>query len=196
MCARLIAVDTVRPLIPDALKIFSVLPGRTLQTCYVARYGDGSTLRYHELIVVAGLVRHRGRIGAWVSDIFVDCSASRDGGRGIWSLPKQLAGFHWRDEDGRITVQVEGDTGVRCSLTAERPRSRLTLPLWAPVLSLDSNGPLAFAGRGRAGFSVGAGLLNTWQGCPFSAFSATDSDQRRVIFFDQLRLEISEPHAV
>ncbi|HEY8475564.1 MAG TPA: acetoacetate decarboxylase family protein [Chloroflexota bacterium] len=120
----------VRHLVPAPLEVLALGPAGTLGGVYLAAYGPGSTLSYHELIVVASLVHHDGRLGAWVSSILVDDEASAAGGREIWGLPKVLATFHW--EPGpppRITVR-QGEEEV-CSLAYQRriALGRLRLPL-------------------------------------------------------------------
>jgi len=40
------------------------------EVIYLAAYGAGSVLEYHELIVVCALVQYRRRLGVWVSHIY------------------------------------------------------------------------------------------------------------------------------
>ena len=46
----------MRSLVPEEFEIVPVLPGRTVATVFVADYGPGSTLEYHEFGVQPGLV--------------------------------------------------------------------------------------------------------------------------------------------
>ncbi|HEY9821570.1 MAG TPA: acetoacetate decarboxylase family protein, partial [Candidatus Sericytochromatia bacterium] len=87
---QLIDIERVRPLIPTEFEIISVLPGKTVGGVYLSYYGSGSVLEYSELIVAAGMVRYSGKIGGWVSHIYVDNADSVAGGREIWGLPKEL----------------------------------------------------------------------------------------------------------
>lgn len=54
-------------------------------------YEQGSPLLCRELLV-ARLVDPRRRV-VTITDIWVDSRASRDGGRSLWAIPKELAGF-------------------------------------------------------------------------------------------------------
>ncbi|WP_367138450.1 acetoacetate decarboxylase family protein [Saccharothrix sp. HUAS TT1] len=65
-------------------------------------------LAYHELLA-AVLVRKGLRFGVTITRIWVDSPASRAGGRELWGVPKESAGFDWddrvasaRDADGPI----------------------------------------------------------------------------------------------
>jgi hypothetical protein len=53
-------------------------------------YGPGGVLQYRELLS-AVLVRHRARPRVSITGIWVDSPASRDGGRELWGIPKELA---------------------------------------------------------------------------------------------------------
>src|SRR5919202_710345 len=80
--------------------------GRTLGGVVLARYGPGSTLEYHELVVFAGVARVGARVGFVVAYIAVDSPASLAGGREIWGLPKRAAEFAWAPS--AIVVAEEG----------------------------------------------------------------------------------------
>jgi hypothetical protein len=103
-----------RSLVPAELEIIEVWPGKTLGSVYLATYGSGSTLEYHELIVASALVRYAGKWGFWVSHIYVDHPDSLAGGREIWGLPKELAEFDWpKEKNGSILVH-QGDRQLCC----------------------------------------------------------------------------------
>jgi acetoacetate decarboxylase len=102
---QLIDLERSRALVPAEFEIVSVLPGKTLGGLYLSVYEGNSTLIYHELIVVAGLVRYRNQIGSWISHIYVDHPASVAGGRNIWGLPKELAEFEWDEERVKVTQE-------------------------------------------------------------------------------------------
>ncbi len=110
---HLIDVDRVRSLIPSELEIISVLPGKTLGGVYLSYYGQGSVLEYSELIVISGVVAHSGKLGGWISHIYVDNPDSVAGGREIWGLPKEMAEFTWETGE-RVTVRQGNRT--LCSL--------------------------------------------------------------------------------
>ncbi|MGH4022257.1 MAG: acetoacetate decarboxylase family protein [Pseudonocardiaceae bacterium] len=79
------------PALPDGLR--PVRLGRTalVGTAWVI-YEPGGVLSYRELLV-AVLVRHRGRPMVSITDIWVDSEASLRGGRELWGIPKELASF-------------------------------------------------------------------------------------------------------
>src|SRR5947209_10623209 len=117
--AYLAPVDLVRPLVPEEFEIRSVLPGRTLATVFVADYGPGSTLEYHEVGLQPALVRFRGVTAAWNSLLLVDSPDSVRGGE-LLGFKKQLADFDWHQEvgpsglaSGECTVRLGGHEVVR-----------------------------------------------------------------------------------
>jgi len=109
---HLIDIEQVHSLIPQELDIISVFPGKTIGGVYLSNYTSGSVLQYSELIVVAAAVTHSGKIGGWVSHIYVDNPDSVAGGREIWALPKELAEFTW----GNNSVSVRQSNRPLCSL--------------------------------------------------------------------------------
>jgi acetoacetate decarboxylase len=134
------AIDlaTAKEFVPIDLEIVSVLPGKTVGALYLSVYEADSTLQYHELIVVPALVRYRGKIGAWISHIYVDNPDSVAGGINIWELPKELADFTWNDRE--VTV-AQGDRAL-CQVRYDR--FGLPLTPWGNIaLSGDVFGGLA-----------------------------------------------------
>lgn len=130
VAAYLVPVDLVRPLVPEELEIVPVLPGRTLATAFVADYGPGSTLEYHEFGLQPALVRFRGVVAAWNSVLLVDSPASVQGGR-MLGFDKQLAEFDWHEEvgpgnraSGECVVQLGDQEVVRIRYR----QGRLPLP--------------------------------------------------------------------
>lgn len=120
------------------------------------RYLAG-TLHYDELII--GVPARRGRnIGVYVDQIWVNDRESLWGGRQIWGLPKQLAGFDWNGDHVRITDH----SGPIATITVDPrmawlPRVPLPLPVWGRHTSAR----LLALGRvqarvGRAGMRVSA----------------------------------------
>ena len=55
-------------------------------------YEPGGVLHYKELLS-AVLVHERGRPRVSITDIWVDSVASREGGRRLWGIPKEMAEF-------------------------------------------------------------------------------------------------------
>jgi hypothetical protein len=75
------------------------LAGRGLVGTAWVDYGPGGVLRYRELLS-AVLVRHARRPLASIVDIWVDSPTSRDGGRELWGIPKELAELDFSTPSG------------------------------------------------------------------------------------------------
>jgi acetoacetate decarboxylase len=138
-------IDRVRPFVPSHLRIFSFFPGKTLGGAYVGAYGDGSTLQYSELISVPALIYHQGKIGTWISHIYVDNPDSMAGGRAIWGLPKEIAQFEWETASS-VTVK-QGDRPL-CNLRSHWNLSGLEHPVQIPAFSLPNSQLMQFSGQG------------------------------------------------
>ncbi|BCB90485.1 acetoacetate decarboxylase family protein [Phytohabitans suffuscus] len=86
--------------------------GRGLVGTAWVDYGPGGVLEYRELLR-AVLVRRAGRPLVSIVDIWVDSPASRDGGRALWGIPKELATFDFDDRDGGLDARAGGIAGAR-----------------------------------------------------------------------------------
>jgi acetoacetate decarboxylase len=139
---HLIDIDHVRPYVPADLNIFSVFPGKTLGGVYVAAYETGS-LQYNELIVVGALIWEGGKIGSWISHIYVDNPDSVAGGREIWGLPKQEAKFVWHSASNP-SVEVKRDGQLLCILSSQGQLPGWQQPLAVPAFGLLHNKLLTF----------------------------------------------------
>lgn len=112
--------EAVRPLL---------IGGRAVVGVAWVRYEPGGTLHYRELLSSV-LVLDRGRPRVSITEIWVDSAASRDGGRAMWGIPKDLAD---------LAVDPADERTVRVSAVAGRPiasgvvRTRRTLPGRLPV---------------------------------------------------------------
>ena len=117
-----VRMERARALVPPGLPIVPFLPGRTLGGLFLAEYGPGSDLEYRELIVSAATVWYRGHPCAWVTHLFVDSSASVEGGRALLGAPKRLA---------RFSPGGGGEDSAAVG-TADRPVCRVAggRPLW------------------------------------------------------------------
>lgn len=120
----LINKKLARPFVPTDLEIVSIFPGKTLGLVYVSHYGSNSILEYNELIVAPALVTYGGKIGSWISHIYVDNESSVAGGREIWGLPKELANFDWKDTG----VSISQNNKLLCRLA--RKQTLLSLSGW------------------------------------------------------------------
>jgi acetoacetate decarboxylase len=170
---QLIDIERSRPFIPPEFDIISVLPGKTLGGVYLSYYGPGSVLEYSELIVVDGIVRYAGKIGGWVSHIYVDHPDSVAGGREIWGLPKELAEFTWEKDvstkapENRVTVR-QGDRQL-CSLSYSRQSFGLPVPFQGNVLSTQGSSILLFQGKVESRAGLVSGQLTIPTESPFAS---------------------------
>lgn len=79
--------------------------GRGLVGTAWVDYGPGGVLQYRELLS-AVLVRRAGRPLVSIVDIWVDSPASRDGGRALWGIPKELAELDFRPAGGGLDARA------------------------------------------------------------------------------------------
>lgn len=132
--------------------------------CWV-NYGPGGVMQYRELMSTL-LVRHGMRIMPTVTHIWVDSPASRDGGRALWGIPKELATFDFsedglsaRDGDGPL---AQGTVSRILALPGRWPsgfrvaqwlggkakfspvRSRASIELSRATFEANPTGPVAF----------------------------------------------------
>ncbi|MAL97321.1 MAG: acetoacetate decarboxylase [Alteromonadaceae bacterium] len=189
----LVGMSAARALTPPELAVVPVLPGKTLGGLYYARYTEGSSLQYHELIVVSAVVRFRWKLGAWISHIYVDDLRSEAGGRAIWGLPKQQAQFEEMADQSMSISQA----GTRlCSIVRRTPDTWQTLPLMAPVISVKAEGPVWFRGNGRARCGISPGTIDVPAESPFASLklgAEPGSPQRRQLHLDRLNLVMQPP---
>jgi hypothetical protein len=106
-----------------------LVAGRAVVGAAWVHYEPGGTLHYRELLSSV-LVLDHGRPRVSITEIWVDSVESRDGGRELWGIPKDLAD---------LTVDPAGGRTVRVSAAAGRPiaagvvRPRWTVPGRFPV---------------------------------------------------------------
>lgn len=82
-----------------------------------ADYRTGGVLDYRELLV-ARLVRDGVVPRVTVTDAWVDSPASRDGGRSLWAIPKELADLHVAARHAGPAALASGDASVNGSPVA------------------------------------------------------------------------------
>jgi hypothetical protein len=123
-------------------------------------YEPGGVLSYRELLS-AVLVHERNRPHVTIVDIWVDSPASRDGGRELWGIPKELADLEiGSPAAGMVRAAAGGIAEARISLGRPLPGrwpTRLSVAQWlrgrvevTPV-------------RGRAGIRLATA---TWRVAP------------------------------
>ena len=100
------------------------------------RYEPGGDLTYLELLA-AVLVHDRGRPRVSIAHIWVDSVASRDGGRALWAIPKDLAELTIRPgADGGTVAAAHtgpGPGGTAAPIGAATFRAGRRLPGRFPV---------------------------------------------------------------
>lgn len=150
-------------------------PDGTYAVAFVS-YGPGSTLTYTELLA-ARVLEARHRVVA-VTDIWVDSEASRDAGRSLWAIPKQLGDLDVEDHglgpaahtalaaraDGGTVASAEfaslpGAAVVRTPAAAEvrqpGPRGEVSTPVRGSARALPALGTWDFASDGPLSYLAG-----------------------------------------
>lgn len=129
--------------------------GRTLVSAAFLGYEEPGDLTYDE-VLCAVLVRRRWRPCVSITHIWVNSPASRDGGRELWAIPKELGSFEV--ERDRSYAAVAGDPIA----TLQVSRSRLLpfgVPLRFSVLQSRGGRSLRTSVRGRGRLGVASA---TW----------------------------------
>ena len=198
---HLIDIAKASPHVPIGLEIVSVAPGKTIGGVYISQYSAGSTLLYNELIVIAAIVRRSGKLGSWISHIYVDHPDSVQGGREIWGLPKELAEFHWRKgEQGGVLVKQDnasepsGASRILCDLNLG-----WQFNLWrqsGQVLSYSQLGSelLMFEASAAANLAIVSAQLDVPSSSPFSPL--IDSQPWLTVKAEGLDLRVGMPGAI
>ncbi|MBD3881991.1 acetoacetate decarboxylase family protein [Phormidium tenue FACHB-886] len=190
---QLIDIDSIRSQIPPQLNIVPVLPGKTAGGIYAAAYGTGSTLLYNELIVAAALVQHAGRIGAWISHIYVDNADSVAGGREIWGLPKENAQFSWEMGD-RPSVQVRQGEQLLCHLSRQWAVPGWQQAFTVPVFSLLNQQLIQFNGQTDFKFYLAGVEVQIPSGSPLAQLKMAPPWLN--FYFNPLQLVAEAPYFV
>lgn len=98
-------------------------------TAWVA-YEPGGVLSYNELMSTL-LVRRGARLMPTITHIWVDSEASRDGGRQLWGIPKELARFTFAGDSYAATD--DSGAGSAAPIAAGTVRPLAWLPGRWPV---------------------------------------------------------------
>jgi len=170
----------------------TVLPGKTLAVLYCASYESPSALCYHELVVAPALVAAGGRIGFWISQIYVDDPVSRAGGRGIWGLPKELATFKWQADDREVAAHFGNQ--LLCRIRWSGNRVAAPMPLYLPVVSRGAAGFQFFSGRGSATVARLDGEVLIEAGGPLSGLGFERT--RKLLAARRLSLRVGTPRTL
>ncbi len=125
--------------------------GRTVVAAAFFRYDEPSPLTYDE-IMATQLVRQGVRPRVSITHIWFDSPASRDGGRALWAIPKDLAEF---DRETGAAYRADGIASLELSRTRRLP---FRLPLGFRIAQ-DRDGDLLVSPvRGSARLGVVRGL--------------------------------------
>ncbi|MBE9052914.1 acetoacetate decarboxylase family protein [Nostocales cyanobacterium LEGE 11386] len=192
---HLVNIDQVRSptvgrslsLVPTELNIISIWPGKTLGGIYLARYKSGSVLQYNELIVVPAVVFYQGKIGVWISHIYVDNADSVAGGREIWGLPKELADFTW--EEKRVTVRQGGR--LLCRLNYNQQNLAWRQQLGTSAFSVMDDNLLTFRAEIDARLGLVGANLDISAESPFAGI--TLSQPFATVRCEQMKLLVDAP---
>jgi hypothetical protein len=115
-----------RPVTPAGCRPVA-LAGRLLTGVALVRYGPPGDLTYDEL-VVAVLGRCGLRPVVTVTQIWVDSTASRDGARALWGIPKELAAFGVPAAAVTASGPTAAEDGPWSAVARVRTRARRWLP--------------------------------------------------------------------
>lgn len=152
---HLLDSERVREFVPSQFDLINVLPGKTLGGIYLAYYGPGSIIEYHEMGVFLSFVRYSGKAGVWISNMYVDSEQSLEFGCEDLGLPKEMAEFDWPQDGGKITVR-QGEQ-IICSLGPGKGYYGWKQKLGGPAFGLLDSQVLRF----RVGYNVRFGLTLT-----------------------------------
>lgn len=188
---HLVNIQRSRHLIPPEFDIISVWPGKTLASVYLSHYGSGSVLEYSELIVAPAVVSYRGKIGAWISHIYVDNPDSVAGGREIWGLPKELAEFSWQ-EGKRVTVRQGNQT--LCSLNYDKQSFAWRQRLSASSFSAKNADLLMFPFACESLLGLIGSQLQVPNESPFSEMNL--SHPILTVRYQEMQLSVDAPEVV
>ena len=140
--------------LPAGARVITLAGNAFVAVAFVS-YEPGSVLTYEELLV-ATAVRDQHKTAVCVPQIWVDSEASRQGGRELWAIPKQLARFGEGSSIAAVAMTagvplpgrwtIAGPTAQRLDGRDVRARAvmsgrfRLTRAAWM----FPANGPLGY----------------------------------------------------
>lgn len=75
-------------------------------------YHDSPVGPYRELLLIPGSADFGGYRRQTITKICVDSSESVVNGRRNWGIPKELATFHWREEENYHYITVKSSEGI------------------------------------------------------------------------------------
>lgn len=155
---------------PGNMKIVAVYPGKTLGGIYLASYGIGSTLVYNELAIICAVTKYAGKLGIWISHIYVDDLRSLKSGPEMWGWPKEFAQFSW-EQGKKDIINVKQNGKELCSVIAGKPVVHLDLPVIMPAFGSVKNDIRWFRGKGRMDMGFARTKIQIPRDSPFSCLN-------------------------
>jgi hypothetical protein len=159
--------------VTKAVRIF----GRSVVCAAFFVYEEPSPLTYNEIMATV-LVRQGWRPRVSITHIWVDSPASRDGGRDLWAIPKELADFEiapHRSYAAQDIGSLEVDRVRRLPwrlpfgfrIAQDRSGEAVVSPVTGRVRLGRTRGRWSFASEGGLGFLDGKRPLLTLAARPF-----------------------------
>ncbi|WP_375003303.1 acetoacetate decarboxylase family protein [Aeromicrobium sp. CTD01-1L150] len=124
----LVPVSKLPELPPPGTRVITVA-GRAIVTAAFFRYREPSPLTYGEVMATV-LVRRRWRPRVFIPQIWVDSPASRDGGRQLWAIPKDLAQFAGDPGTSMVGDELASVTVSRTRRLPGRWRTSFRVAQW------------------------------------------------------------------
>lgn len=151
--------------------------GRVIVCAAFFVYEEPSPLTYDEIMSTV-LVRDRWRLRVSITHIWVNSPASRDGGRELWAIPKDLADF---DVGQHASYAAQGigslmvnrvrrlpfRVPLRFTTAQDRNGDLLVTPVSGAIRAGLAKSRWSFAADGPIGFLAGRKPLLTWAAKPF-----------------------------
>ncbi len=157
--------------------------GRTVVCAAFFVYEEPSPLTYNEIMTTV-LVREGWRLRVSITHIWVDSAASRDGGRALWAIPKDLANFDVAPHSsyaaqgiGSLAVsrmrRLPWAVPVGFRIAQDREGSLLVSPVRGRIRIGRVRARWAFPADGPIGFLAGRKPLLTLAAKPFHLIFGT-----------------------
>jgi hypothetical protein len=159
-----------------ATKVVTIF-GRAIVCAGFFVYEEPSPLTYNEIMSTV-LVREGWRLRVSITHIWVDSEASRDGGRALWAIPKDLADFdvvphtsYAAQGIGSLAIKrvrrLPWALPIRFRIAQDREGSLLVSPVKGRIRHGNTKGRWSFAADGPIGFLTGRRPLLTLASRPF-----------------------------
>lgn len=190
----LVDARAARKLVPSPFEVLEVLPGYALGVVFATSYSSSPVGGYDEVGYAPALVQAGGDWGWYVSHLFVDSAFSRESGRSIWGLPKELARILWQHQDNRLQVDLDLRGQAVCRLHSRQRGAALPGRLRVPILSLRENVPVRSWLRLQARLAPGSSRLRVARGSPLEGLGLRVGLPS--LWAWEARIELGEPEPI